>query len=64
MNEQIMTLISGNMIIIGIILLLSGIFKEVEWTDTNLRMSDFFDFNKIWLGISLLGIGMLIFIKY
>lgn len=64
MNELIMTLISGPMIIIGIILLLSGIFKEVEWTDTNLRMSDFFDFNKIWLGISLLGIAILIFIKY
>lgn len=63
MNEQIMTLISGPMIIIGIILLLSGVFKEVEWTDTNLRMSDFFDLNKIWLGVSLLGIGMLIFLK-
>lgn len=60
MTEQIMILISGLMIIIGIILILSGIFKEVENTDTNLRISDFFDLNKILFGISFIGISILI----
>lgn len=63
MTEQISTLIGTPMIMIGIIFILSGIYKEVEQKNTIISISDFIDINKLFVGITIVIVGILILIR-
>ena len=60
MNTAIVGFISGIMIITGFSYVMVRAFIAAKKTDTNLRLSDFFDLNRIFLSIFHLGIGMLL----
>ena len=60
MNTAIVGFISGLMIITGFSYVMVRAFIAAKKTDTNLRLSDFFDLNRIFLSIFHLGIGMLL----
>lgn len=62
MTEQISTFISGSIIMIGIIFILSGIYKEVDQKNTIISISDFIDINKLFVGITMVIVGILILI--
>lgn len=63
MTEQISTLISGSIIMIGIFFILSSICKEVEQKNTIISISDFIDINKLFVGITMVIVGILILIR-
>lgn len=63
MTEQISTLISGSIIMIGIFFILSSICKEVEQKNTIISISDFIDINKLFVGIIMVIVGILILIR-
>lgn len=63
MTEQISTLISGSIIMIGIFFILSSICKEVEQKNTIISISDFIDINKLFVGIIMVITGILILIR-
>lgn len=64
MTEQISILIGTPMIIIGIILILSGICKEVEQKNTIISIGDFIDINELFVGIIMVIVGeILIFTR-
>ena len=51
MNTAIVGFISGLMIITGFSYVMVRAFIAAKKTDTNLRLSDFFDLNRIFLSI-------------
>lgn len=63
MTEQISTLVGTPTIMIGIIFILSGICKEVEQKNTIISISDFIDINKLFVGITMVIVGILILIR-
>lgn len=63
MTEQISTLISESIIMIGIFFILSSICKEVEQKNTIISISDFIDINKLFAGIIMVIVGILILIR-
>ena len=63
MTEQISTLISESIIMIGIFFILSSIYKEVEQKNTIISISDFIDINKLFAGIIMVIVGILILIR-
>lgn len=63
MTEQISTLISGSIIMISIFFILSSICKEVEQKNTIISISDFIDINKLFVGIIMVIVGILILIR-
>lgn len=59
-NTTTVAFISGLTISTGLSYIMSGTLIEVEKTDTGIHFCDYFDFNRIFVGIFYLGIGMLL----
>lgn len=62
MTEQISTLTGTPIIVIGMIFMLSAIYKEVE-KKAIISISDFIDVNKLFVGIIMVVLGILILIR-